>query len=180
MSIETRFWRCSHSVKTGVVDPFLYIFMVNNVFSYKNHQKHSRDPNRWFYYVIWAPELRNSPKNGSLNHDLLNLLNLYGIYWMISGWYQVNPHVHMYTVYSLGKYSPKNMVIFNGIKCRTPPPLNATSWGGRLSSRFVDLLNSMTYGLKRSVDQKWLFGPLLHSSLGNFPKKSGNFYVFCH
>ena len=31
-------------------------------------------------------------------------------------------------------------------------------------SRFCDLLNSMIYDLKRSVDLRWLFDPVLHSS----------------
>ena len=34
-----------------------------------------------------------------------------------------------------------------------------------MSSRFVDLLNLMIYDLKRSVDQRWLFDPVLNSSL---------------
>ena len=36
--------------------------------------------------------------------------------------------------------------------------------GGAVSSRFFDLLNSMIYDLKRSVDLRWLFDPVLHSS----------------
>ena len=38
-----------------------------------------------------------------------------------------------------------------------------------VSSKFVDLLivNSMIYDLKRSVYLKWLFDPVLHSSLDN-------------
>ena len=36
---------------------------------------------------------------------------------------------------------------------------------GAVSSRSFDLLNSMIYDLKRSVDLRWLFDPVLHSSL---------------
>ena len=52
---------------------YLYLWYTM-CFHTKNHQKHSKNPNHWFYHVIWAPELRNSPKNGSLNHDLLNII----------------------------------------------------------------------------------------------------------
>ena len=34
-----------------------------------------------------------------------------------------------------------------------------------VSSRFFDLLNSMIYDVKKSVDQKWLFDAVLHASL---------------
>ena len=34
----------------------------------------------------------------------------------------------------------------------------------RVTSRFFDRLNSMIYDLKRSVDPRWLFDPVLHSS----------------
>ena len=38
--------------------------------------------------------------------------------------------------------------------------------GGAVSWWSFDLLNSMIYDLKRSVDLRWLFDPVLHSSLG--------------
>ena len=42
----------------------LSIFMANNVISYKKIQKkRSKNPNRWFYYVNSAPELRNDQKS---------------------------------------------------------------------------------------------------------------------
>ena len=41
----------------------------------------------------------------------------------------------------------------------------STEGGGAVSSRSFDLLNSMIYDLKRSVDLRWLFDPVLHSSL---------------
>ena len=34
-----------------------------------------------------------------------------------------------------------------------------------MASRFFDLSNSMIYDLERSVDLRWLFDPMLHSSL---------------
>ena len=42
------------------------------------------------------------------------------------------------------------------------PAKNASN---AVSSRFLDLLNSIIYDLKRSLDQRWLFDPVLHSSL---------------
>ena len=44
-------------------------------------------------------------------------------------------------------------------------PLNHQNRPQAVSSRSFDLLNSMIYDLKRSVDLRWLFDPLLHSSL---------------
>ena len=37
--------------------------------------------------------------------------------------------------------------------------------GGAVTSRFFDRLNSMIYDLKRSLHLRWLFDPVLHSSL---------------
>ena len=57
-------------------------------FMQKNWKKHSKNQIRWFYYVNTATELRNdqkSPKNGSLNRDLLNFFYRYGIFWMPPG-----------------------------------------------------------------------------------------------
>ena len=34
-----------------------------------------------------------------------------------------------------------------------------------MSLRFFDLLNSVIYDLKRSIGLRWLFDPVLHSSL---------------
>ena len=54
----------------------------------KSRKKHSKNQNRGFYNVNPAPELRNdqiSPKNGSLNRDLLNFFYRYGIFWMPLG-----------------------------------------------------------------------------------------------
>ena len=47
----------------------------------------------------------------------------------------------------------------------TAPPMKCFNKYMAVSSRFFDLLNSMTYDLKRSVDQRWLFDLVLHSSL---------------
>ena len=47
-----------------------------------------KKPIRWFYNVDSAPELRDdkqSPKNGSLNRNLLKFLYSYGIYWVPPG-----------------------------------------------------------------------------------------------
>ena len=43
--------------------------------------------------------------------------------------------------------------------------INLINRHSTVSSRSFDLLNSMIYDLKRSVDLRWLFDPLLHSSL---------------
>ena len=42
-----------------------------------------------------------------------------------------------------------------------------------MSSRFFDLLNSITYDLKRSVDLRWLFDPVLHSSSNDLVVQDG-------
>ena len=58
-------------------------------FHAKNPKKHSKNQNRWFYYVNSAPKLRNHQtypkKNFALNRDLLKLFYMYGIFWMIPG-----------------------------------------------------------------------------------------------
>ena len=57
-------------------------------FHAKNLKKHSKNQNRWFYNVNSAPKLRNyrkSPKNRSLNRDLLNFVYRYGIFQMPPG-----------------------------------------------------------------------------------------------
>ena len=41
-----------------------------------------------------------------------------------------------------------------------------------VSSRSFYLLNSMIYDLKRSVDLRWLYDPVLHSSLDDLVKKT--------
>ena len=54
---------------------------------------------------------------------------------------------------------------------RRPPMIYQDQRGGRggggrtVLSRFFDLLNSIIYDLKRSVDLRWLFDPVLHWSL---------------
>ena len=67
--------------------------MAYNVVScIKNPKKHSNNQNRRIYYGNSAPELRNdqkSPKNGSLNRDLLNFF----IGMVYFGCLQVNPHI---------------------------------------------------------------------------------------
>ena len=58
-------------------------------------------------------------------------------------------------------------------KTSTRPPMDnldrkMEGWrrgGGAVSSRSFDLLNSMIYDLKGSVNLRWLFDPVLHSSL---------------
>ena len=53
----------------------------------KSRKKHSKTQNRWFYNVNSAPEPRNdqkSPKNGSLNRDLLNFLYRYASRWILT------------------------------------------------------------------------------------------------
>ena len=42
---------------------------------------------------------------------------------------------------------------------------HCVSFSPRFSSRFVDLLKSIIYDIKRYVDLRWLFDPVLHSSL---------------
>ena len=49
-------------------------------FNAKKSPGPSNNQNRWF--VILAPELRNHPKVGSWNRDLLIFFN-YGIYWVV-------------------------------------------------------------------------------------------------
>ena len=49
---------------------------------------------------------------------------------------------------------------------------HARGVGYAVSSRSFDLLNSMIYDLKRSVDLRGLFDPVLHSSLDDL--------VICH
>ena len=54
----------------------------------KSCWKHSNVENRQIRYVNLAPNLRNhrkSPKNRSLNRDLLIFLNRYGIFWVPPG-----------------------------------------------------------------------------------------------
>ena len=67
----------------------LSVPMAYNVISCtKIPKEHSNNQNRQFYYVNLAPELRNDenlPKNGSLNRNLLNFLNRYGIFKMLPG-----------------------------------------------------------------------------------------------
>ena len=66
--------------------------MADNVISYKKIKRNAqKTKNRWFYNVNSAPELRNdrkSPKNESLNRDLLKFL----VSMVYFGWYLVNPH----------------------------------------------------------------------------------------
>ena len=67
--------------------------MAYNVISCKKIQRNTRKKqNHRFYYVNSAPELRNdqkSPKNESLNCDLLNFF----IGMVYFGCLQVNPHI---------------------------------------------------------------------------------------
>ena len=47
-----------------------------------------------FYYINSTPDLRNDeklPKNGSLNRDLLNFFNRYGIFWVPPGEWSARP-----------------------------------------------------------------------------------------
>ena len=60
---------------------YLYLWLTM-WFHEKNPKKHWKSQSRRFYYINWAPELRhdqNSPKNGSLNRDLLNFLYVWQI-----------------------------------------------------------------------------------------------------
>ena len=57
--------------------------------------------------------------------------------------------------------------------------------GGAVSSRSFDLLNSMIYDLKRSVDLRWLFDPVLlfilrwfcsYEKSSRFPQRPGKYW----
>ena len=54
----------------------------------------------------------------------------------------------------------------------------STEGGGAVSSRSFDLLNSMIYDLKRSVDLRWLFDPVLHSSLDDLVSSFNHIHWF--
>ena len=56
-------------------------------FHAKNPKKHSKNQNRWFYYVNSAHELWNHQKLPKTDHSIVIFCMVY------SGWYMVNPHV---------------------------------------------------------------------------------------
>ena len=72
-----------------VLNTQCYQYLWLTVWFHANKSKETlKNQNRWFYNVYSAPEPRNdqkSSKNGSLNHDLLNFLYRYGIFWMPPG-----------------------------------------------------------------------------------------------
>ena len=74
--------------KNGSKHPMLQISMADNMISYKTIKRDIQKPKSLILLYRSAPELRNdqkSPKNGSLNRDLLNFLYRYGIFWMPPG-----------------------------------------------------------------------------------------------